>query len=164
MHKEIHFSLSLSSLPLPPLLCLNTNRQCHKVEEKLQRQRQAAAAAEDEVRKRDQRKVFCPHCQCYLAKKTFGTHKRLYYDNSSERWIKKRQLIEASCANEDFCDLPQFDAMEERMPSDDDLPPMVTFDTPPILTLVPPDDSCSQLPNIDDSGISKDSTVYISFY
>ena len=35
----------------------------------------------------------CPHCECSVSKKAYATHKRLYYNNDTNKWIKKRRLI-----------------------------------------------------------------------
>ena len=37
-------------------------------------------------------KELCPHCSCLLAKKTIRAHKRLYFDMSSGKWLKKRHV------------------------------------------------------------------------
>ena len=35
----------------------------------------------------------CPHCECSVSKKAYATYKRLYYNNDTNKWIKKRRLI-----------------------------------------------------------------------
>lgn len=37
---------------------------------------------------------FCAHCSSTLSLKTWRTHKRLFYDDASETWIKKVQIGE----------------------------------------------------------------------
>ena len=32
-------------------------------------------------------------CECSVSKKAYATHKRLYYNNDTNKWIKKRRLI-----------------------------------------------------------------------
>ena len=44
--------------------------------------------------------VFCPHCGVEVAKKTFKTHKRLYYDSNTDQWVKRRTTEEVSEASE----------------------------------------------------------------
>lgn len=36
--------------------------------------------------------VVCPHCGHLLSKKTYLSHKRLYYDEEGDAWIKKQKL------------------------------------------------------------------------
>ena len=47
------------------------------------------------------KKVFCDHCSTYLSKKTYKTHQRLYYDSTTETWIKK------------LCGTPDFDEWDD---------------------------------------------------
>ena len=35
--------------------------------------------------------VFCPHCGREVAKKTYQTHKRLYYDSDTDQLERERQ-------------------------------------------------------------------------
>ena len=35
------------------------------------------------------RKLLCPHCDGYLAKKTYKRHKELYFDEESNQWISQ---------------------------------------------------------------------------
>ena len=41
---------------------------------------------------------FCAHCSSHLSVKTWKTHRRLYFDNDTETWIKK------ACTEEEFDD------------------------------------------------------------
>lgn len=33
--------------------------------------------------------ILCPHCECYLAKKTFKRHRHLYFNKTTEEWTKE---------------------------------------------------------------------------
>ena len=33
--------------------------------------------------------ILCPHCKCYLAKKTFKGHRHLYFNKTTEEWTKE---------------------------------------------------------------------------
>ena len=33
----------------------------------------------------------CPHCSCYLSK-AYRAHRRLYYDSTTDQWLKKREV------------------------------------------------------------------------
>lgn len=35
---------------------------------------------------------YCPHCDQRLAPRTFREHLRLYYDDSSRTWMKRRKV------------------------------------------------------------------------
>ena len=51
-----------------------------------------------------QGRVFCPHCDEYLAKRTYWLHKRLYYDASLDTWGKNGNTsveLDASFSEED---------------------------------------------------------------
>lgn len=41
-------------------------------------------------------KELCPHCSVQVSKKTLLAHKRVYYDCSSDQWIKKRRGSDSS--------------------------------------------------------------------
>ena len=41
----------------------------------------------DEVERGE--RLFCPHCSSYLTKKAFLSHERLYFDLSSQQWLKR---------------------------------------------------------------------------
>ena len=36
--------------------------------------------------------VFCPHCGTCVANKTYRMHKRLYYDDQGDQWVKKKAM------------------------------------------------------------------------
>ena len=38
--------------------------------------------------------TLCPHCGCVLSRKTLLTHRRMYYDEDSDTWVKKRKELE----------------------------------------------------------------------
>ena len=40
--------------------------------------------------KKASNEVFCPHCGGEVAKKTYQTHKRLYYDSDTDQWVKRK--------------------------------------------------------------------------
>ena len=74
----------------------------------------------------------CLHCDCELSKKTYETHKRLYYDNESDQWIKKRCLIPSdykkALATTEV-------ALEEFDPEDHSEEESIGFDRPPLIEL-----------------------------
>ena len=81
--------------------------------------------------------VMCPHCDCRLSKKTLDTHKRLYYDEESNKWIKKRCLIpsehsEALATTEVALEEIDLDSSSDKgsvnSKSSADRPPLVEFD------------------------------------
>ena len=37
---------------------------------------------------------FCPHCDKYVAYKTYQTHKRRYFDSSTSQWMKQAKSLE----------------------------------------------------------------------
>jgi len=70
----------------------------------------------------------CPHCDCLLSKKTFEAHKRLYYDGSTDQWIKK-------CCLEASEDLDFEEPIDFHSSSDTEFPDIVA-DAPQLLILV----------------------------
>ena len=99
-----------------------------------------AEDTQDETPVTYERKVLCPHCDNYLSKKTLATHRRLYYDSTADRWIKKRRPMQASPDHEDFSifELPEastltddrtMDTVSSTANSDasEQLPPIVDF-------------------------------------
>ena len=81
-------------------------------------------------------RVLCPHCGCLLSKKTFSTHKRLYYDESSGVWIEKRStkrddddesLMDVSDFDLDISDDEPVTPKGSFMPAG--APPLVDFDS-----------------------------------
>ena len=48
------------------------------------------------TRKMHYDRILCPHCSSELSKKTLMQHKRLYYDASTETWIKRRNVAAES--------------------------------------------------------------------
>lgn len=77
----------------------------------------------------------CPHCDCKLSRKTYNTHKRLYYNKESDQWIKKRclipnehrdTLVSTEVALEEF-DLIGSSSGEESTESHPDRPPLADF-------------------------------------
>ena len=67
-------------------------------------------------------KYLCPHCDCYLIKKTFNRHQELYFDQESNRWM---------CDNEEIDDTelqlqPEACAEGEMLDTDQE-PPIVGF-------------------------------------
>ena len=67
----------------------------------------------------------CPHCDCLLSKKTFEAHKRLYYDGSTDQWIKK-------CCLEASEDLDFEEPIDFHSSSDTKFPDIVA-DAPPVV-------------------------------
>ena len=35
-------------------------------------------------------RINCTHCGGFVSKKTFLAHKRIYYDSTTDQWLKKR--------------------------------------------------------------------------
>ena len=46
----------------------------------------------DNMEDKSTKRLICPHCSSCLSKKAYATHKRLYYDQASNEWIKKQKL------------------------------------------------------------------------
>ena len=40
----------------------------------------------------DERRIYCTHCGVFMSRKTYLAHKRVYYDKSTDQWIKRREL------------------------------------------------------------------------
>ena len=38
-------------------------------------------------------RAVCPHCSTYLGRKTFLSHKRLYYDCTTGQWLKRSKQV-----------------------------------------------------------------------
>ena len=72
-------------------------------------------------------KYICPHCSCELSKKAYNAHKRLYYDNSTHQWIKKRHVTDLEV---ELFDETDFEVEPSIHMSDDnhDAPPIVDFE------------------------------------
>ena len=60
------------------------------------------------------RTVFCPHCSQELSSKTFKAHKRLYFDQDTNEWHKKRKTQPV----EDFADHILFHCFESDNSND----------------------------------------------
>ncbi len=78
------------------------------------------------IRSRPSSSYFCPHCGDVLTKKVYKTHRRLYYDDDTQQWIKKRHQ------DTDFL-VDDIDFALETRPNQssgtsDDCPPVVDFD------------------------------------
>lgn len=80
----------------------------------------------------------CPHCDTCMSRKSYDAHKRLYYDEETGEWIKKRRLITDDQRAElvlteqamEECDF-DLDTALVREPNHDnetsDRPPLVEF-------------------------------------
>lgn len=70
-------------------------------------------------------KKFCEHCSSELALKTWKTHRKLYYDEDTETWIKK------ACIGDEFDvwddDSSMFDASTIELEPENEAPPQVDF-------------------------------------
>lgn len=73
---------------------------------------------------------FCAHCNSHLSLKTWRAHRRLYYNDDTETWIKK------VCTEEEFNDWDEdihlssvFEATSQGSMdgSDCEVPPLVDF-------------------------------------
>ena len=76
-------------------------------------------------------RVFCPHCDCMLHKKTFNTHKRLYYDEACDIWMKKRSEGLHDESMMDTMDTVEF-SVDDNMPDEIPLLPSIPLDAPPL--------------------------------
>ncbi len=83
------------------------------------------------IRPRPSSYCFCPHCGDVLTKKVYKTHRRLYYDDDTQQWIKKRRPDTDFLADDIDLDLetpdsrPNESSLNNRR---DDCPPIVDFD------------------------------------
>lgn len=73
-------------------------------------------------------KKYCEHCNSNLSLKTWKTHRRLYYDDAADTWVKKV----CRPTEEDFEDSDEdltfdFETGSQAM-DDPDIPPVVGFD------------------------------------
>ena len=94
-------------------------------------------------------KYRCQHCDLLLSKKTFERHKRLYYDDSTCQWIKKRCVS----AEEPVCDFDEpsleLDAFSPNEPNHSNIPcdpppPLVSLEQPVFDVNVNDDDMLSK--------------------
>ena len=89
--------------------------------------------------------IFCPHCANTLSKKAYETHKRLFYDDVRDQWIKKARLTTQDHQNElaltecavEECDYEfggdrdvegSFQQNDSCLRSSDSPPPLVDFE------------------------------------
>ena len=50
-------------------------------------------------------RVYCPHCEQSVAKRTYWLHKRQYYDLSMNTWLKDDDRVESSTSeSEEYFD------------------------------------------------------------
>ena len=49
----------------------------------------ASSTGEFSIGHNRHQRVLCGHCKQWLKAKAFRTHRRLYYDEDSEQWLKK---------------------------------------------------------------------------
>ena len=75
------------------------------------------------------KKVFCEHCSTYLCLKTFKAHQKLYYDDTTESWIKKLCTEEIDEWDDEDDDFHLLDPTSE--PCDDNVRGMVNEIQPP---------------------------------
>lgn len=72
--------------------------------------------------------TFCPHCSCVLSKKTYSAHRRLYYDEDTTQWVKKRE-VECDFDDQGNHDLCAFDETSSGTAGEhsvqDVLPPII---------------------------------------
>ena len=66
----------------------------------------------------------CPHCGHSVSTKTYLAHKRVYYDDDSDQWIKVRKLDSCDFLVEDL----DFDEDGGSAAQTDLPPPLVDFD------------------------------------
>ena len=57
--------------------------------------------------------ILCPHCESQLNKKTYQAHKRLYFDQDSHVWMKKRCVRPTASAQGEFDIVSEDEGMEE---------------------------------------------------
>ena len=95
-------------------------------------------------------KYRCQHCDVLLSKKTFEKHKRLYYDDSTCQWIKRRCM----CTEEPLCDFDEpsleLDAFCPNKPNQSSIPcdpppPLVNLEQPVLDADMTEDDILSKL-------------------
>ena len=92
-------------------------------------------------------KCRCEHCDKLLCKKTFERHKRLYYDDSTCKWIKKRcvRTEEPPCDfDEPSLELDAFCQNELSHSSIPCAPPLINLEQPIIDAHVPDDNMLSK--------------------
>ena len=74
----------------------------------------------------------CPHCGVLLSTKTFQRHKWLYYDPSTDQWVKKACHTPIRYLDGDInLDEVDFELQEESPPGStatSPLPPIIGFD------------------------------------
>lgn len=73
------------------------------------------------------RKLLCPHCNGYLAKKTYKRHKELYFDDESSQWIIQPSVddFEAVLGTDDPAPPPESEILD--VDSSNEQPPLVHF-------------------------------------
>ena len=74
-------------------------------------------------------KYECQHCDALLSKKTFERHKRLYYDESTCQWVKRRCVS----TEEPVCDFDEPSLELDALCPSEPNPSSISCDLPPPL-------------------------------
>ena len=67
---------------------------------------------------------YCPHCGNVLAKKVYDAHKRLYYNEEMEQWIKRNRPDTAAGFLVDDIDLEANSPPTPICRTTEDIPPL----------------------------------------
>ena len=63
-------------------------------------------------------RLYCPHCEALLSRKAYDAHKRLFYDDDNNKWIKLDMLT----AEEEHLHVAQTEQAMEYFDFDADCP------------------------------------------